>query len=673
MKRNIAYILGVMLLAASCISEQGLDVNSTRKDEVNFVADMKNAVTRTLYGADNATTIKVKWVNGDQIKVFGTNCAVSTGEYQITEAANKPNVDGSNEESIADALVRMGEVGVQWGSEKKSDFVAVYPSDNASFQYNSTSGVVTATTTISSTQNYVFNDEIVTKKDKNGNNIKVWEGTHFASDATNPSMQNAIMYARNDDVSAGSNVALSFEPYSTVLKFRFEGFESLWSEDAEAYIQSITITAPQGDYIAGDFDITIPRNKDVSSTNPVKATSKGTGSNTITINTIKSGGAFLKVKENEAVEFNVFTVPLAGLEMVEANPWTVTINVQGMDPLVYRMLPSKDGGYTLVPGLIHKVKVPKMVSNKVPEWNPENWITQIPPPVYVSELSIPGSWYSAHSEYQNNTDLTVQYAAGIRAFNIDCRLSYERANAAATQGQGNLRLVVAGTDKFTGTLGTTLNAGDLVLDKLKTIAGLIPNDEYVVVVLTIAEKPLTRGGILSDYTFGNVDPAQIIPAIKTMLEDNAEDLKLYTKEISSMTTVDDVLGSMIVKINTNNSTIANYTYPTCSLVSFASMAMSEWNTNSDNITDLESDYYTKMLTAPIYWGNTQTDLTYYYHQAQRTTTGVNTYDQNGNLVGTNYSTTYQVDGVPTLQMRKDAIKDIIGRSKSIYDAGSHNG
>ena len=70
MKRNIAYILGVMLLAASCISEQGLDVNSTRKDEVKFVADMKNAVTKTLYGADNATTIKVKWVDGDKIKEF---------------------------------------------------------------------------------------------------------------------------------------------------------------------------------------------------------------------------------------------------------------------------------------------------------------------------------------------------------------------------------------------------------------------------------------------------------------------------------------------------------------------------------------------------------------------------------------------------------------------------
>ena len=105
MKRNIAYILGVMLLAASCISEQGLDVNSTRKDEVKFVADMKNAVTRTLYGADNATTIKVKWVNGDQIKVFGTHCAVPTGEYEISESANLPNVDGSQEESIADARV----------------------------------------------------------------------------------------------------------------------------------------------------------------------------------------------------------------------------------------------------------------------------------------------------------------------------------------------------------------------------------------------------------------------------------------------------------------------------------------------------------------------------------------------------------------------------------------
>lgn len=687
MKRNIAYILGVMLLAASCISEQGLDVNSTRKDEVKFAAEMKNAVTKTLYGADNASSIKVKWVNGDQIKVFGTNCAVSTGEYQITEAANKPNVDGSNEESIADALVRMGEVGVQWGSEKKSDFVAVYPAENASFQYNSNTGVVTATTTISSTQNYVFNDAVATKTDKNGNSIKVWEGTHFANDATNPSMQNAIMYARTDEVSAGSNVALSFEPYSTVLKFRFEGFESLWSVDAEAYVQSIVITAPQGDYIAGDFDITIPRNKDVSSTNPVKATSKGTGSNSITINTIKAGGSFLKVKANEAVEFNVFTVPLSGLTMVEANPWTVTINVQGMDPLVYKMLPSKDGGYTLVPGLIHKVKVPKMVSNKVPEWNPENWITQIPPPVYLSELSVPGAWYATDENYQgeiglqkdDNKDgiddgLASLYKAGIRAFHIDCRLSYDKVTKPA--GSTNhtfsetMTLVCAGTEKAESTLGyiTSLDyeQGVPVKTHIEDLLELVREDEYIVIVLTIAETPKAINYGVGRQEFGTIAPEVCLAEISAVIEQlrgthKAKDGSpvIYSNMITEDTIVDDVLGHAIIKVNVNTTAdkFTNYSVVPNTLISMGSLAAEgEYMTGDVVGTNVLPNMFKESQHVPLYWGKTSVNMTYHYHHAQRTL-------QNN---------TTALEGIPYYRDRITAVDDIISISKGVYDASHHN-
>lgn len=676
MKRNIAYILAIMLLAASCISEQGLDVNSTRKNEVTFVAGMKSAVTRTLYGADNANSIKVKWVNGDQIKVFGTHCAVPTGEYEISEAANLPNVDGSQEESIADALVRLGDVGVQWGSDKTSDFVAVYPAANADFDYNEETGVVTASTTISATQNYVFNDAVVTKQDKNGNTIKVWEGTHFASDATNPSMQNAIMYARTDGVSAGSNVSLSFEPYSTVLKFRFEGFQSLWSSDAEAYVQSITITAPNGYDIAGDFDLTIPRNADVSASNPVKATSKenGTNTNSITINTIKAGGSYLKVKANEAVEFNVFTVPLSGLTMLETNPWTVTVNVQGIDPLVYRMLPSKNGGYTLVPGLIHKVKIPKMVSNKVPEWNPENWITQIPPPVYISELSVPGAWYCTNSAYQTHTELADLYNAGIRAFHIDCRVTKTAGSYSwfsKFNSTDSAYLAVAGTESSSTGLGAiSLKQGVYVLDLVKEIVALAKQhtDEYVVIVLTIADQPKND----SDQTImGSIAPSIVMPYIEAILNNTDQisyvvgdqtkttsiSASLY-KDISANTTIEDVLGdrNVIIKVNSNTDQIASLTTVPNTLISFASMASdSDYNTSNDEITNLSEDYFTKMNKSPLYVGKKDVGLMYYYHQAQRTTSnGVN------------------VSGVPTLQMRIDAIDDIIEESAEVYRNSLHN-
>lgn len=691
-------------MATSCLDEHRFGVVSGSKDEVKFSAELKKGVqTRTLYGEDNqATNIKVKWVDGDKVMVFGTTCVPpesenQMGEYTIKIAGeNAPNNDNDDSKnmSIADDLVKIEEVGVRWGSAETSDFVAVYPSDNAAFQFNSSTGVVTASTSISATQNYVFSDEMVQKTLANGTKINVWEGTHFASDATNPSMQNAIMYARTDDVPNGNAVSLSFEPFSTVLKFRFEGFESLWSSDAEAYIQSITLKAPTGYNIAGDFDISIPRNDEVSADNPVTATAKGNNSNTITINTIKQGGSYLKVAANQAVEFNVFTLPLDGLTITgdETTPieqlWTVTIQVQGVGDLTYKLLPvdGTDGNaktYTLVPGYIHKVKVPKMISNKVPEWNPENWITQIPPPVYISELSVPGAWYAGDlANYQESATLTQLYSKGVRAFHVDCRMSpgkWEEGSGWLSEltPTGDNILVCAGTDKVSAVLGyvTSATVGTTVLSALQEISSQIRDDEYVVVVLSICEKPLDTS--VGDWheTFGSINPADVIPAIKSLINTYGESLKVFGyydhptnttiktkgKIITKDTTVEDVLGSMIIKINTNTDAISSYEYPTSSLVSFASMASDpDYNVSGDVITDLAYDYFAKMQESNLYWSNsTSSSLKYYYHQAQKTRITEN-------------ATATTSNPIPTIKDRKAAIDAIISNSKEIYDNAQHD-
>lgn len=705
----------LLFVATSCLDEHRFGVISSSKDEVKFSAELKrDAQTRTLYGADNqATNIKVKWVDGDKVMVFGTTCVPPASENQVGEytiqisGENTPNNDnsGSKNMSVADNLVKIEEVGVRWGSAETSDFVAVYPSEGASFEYNETSKVVTASTTISATQNYVFNDQMVQKtatvKNANGNTttktINVWEGTHFANDATNPSMQNAIMYARTDDVKNGNPVSLSFEPFSTVLKFRFEGFESLWSTDAEAYIQSITLKAPTGVNIAGDFDIAIPRNDEVSADNPVTATAKGNNSNTITINTIKQGGSYLKVAANQAVEFNVFTLPLNGLTITgdENTPvdqlWTVTIQVQGVDPLTYKLLPVDDSNgntmtYTLVPGLIHKVKVPKMISNKVPEWNPENWITQIPTPVYVSELSVPGAWYCFDADYQNSTDLSELYAAGIRAFNIDCRIAKESTTSGTIKTAwsdsdypNNAYLACAGTEYAWGISSIQyLRKGTEVKDAVADLVDLAkanPN-EYIVIVFSFAEKPHTNS---SGTRFGSVNPVWIMTELNEILNTSGIKEYLYTG-LHSGTAIEDItkrqadgyIKNVIVKINhCTDDFYSNSIYsgilPAGLMGSFGSMSsLSTYNTATDNITNIAglynetkyADYFTTMRFDDIYNGGVKTDMIYCYHQAQYTTSS-----EDRGQTGT---------GNPTLGMRMDAIDDIIAQSKSVYDNAQHN-
>lgn len=639
MKKIFLVAIGIVCLMVSCTSDSTteLQTNPMVGQEVLFSPSNDMGFdTRTIYGEEANNAFPVYWVNGDKVLIYGKDCLNKQAEYAVS-------VDAVNQ-NYATSLDKTGDSGIQWG-ESASDFVAIYPSTNTSFDTN---GVPTAT--IRSTQNNVF--EPVYAADNT--TVVGWKGHAFASNASERTMVDGIMYARTEGATAtdangnAKQVDLHFKPFSTVLKFKFEGYTSNLT-DPTVYVQSITVTSPDGSPIAGEFSLNITDSGIDAAATAVKGTNV---SNSVTLNTLLQGGSYIPLKKGHTVEFDVFTLPLSDYTINEN--WTVTIVTAQHGTFTYKLKPTTGANTNLVAGKIHKITIPKLTINSAVEWDYSKWITQIPKPVYLSELSVPGTWYSAHSDYQNTTDLTVQYNAGIRAFNLDCRITY----GAEEDPSAGEYLVVAGTDGV-GAMGSSYDKGDLVLDFLKTIAALIPSDEYVVVVLTIAEKPMTRKPLWGDVKInGTVDPAKVIPAMTTMLNDNATALKLYTNKITKDTTVEDVLGKMIVKINTNNATISGHTYPTNSLVSFASMAMSGYISGA--ITDVLSspytNYYSTMQTAPMYWGNAATDLTYYYHQAQRTTTDDTT-----------------VSGVPTLAQREAAIDNIISQSTTIYDSSTHNG
>lgn len=693
MKRSLLYIMGVVCLMTSCAEESFEPVTPTPGKDVVFAIGAKsNPITRTLYGPEvsgtdsdsYADSTQIYWVHGDAISVYGASClagrkqaeyAVSTAE--LDENGNETSVINTTQ-NYASLLKKTGDTGVQWGNTGTSNFYALYPSSNAvSFDDN---GVIKAS--ISATQNYVFelgsNTTTVTENDTK-HTVQIWEGSHFGSDATNPSMQNAIMFARTENASSSDDaVNLHFKPFATVLKMRFLGFLSSLSTDTKAYVQSITITAPYA--IAGDFTFETSGSLDKAA---AVVTSSENTSNSITVNTILPGGGFLPLENLQAVEFNVFTIPSEGVKMSATDLWTVSVQVQGYQPFTYQMKPKTDGAeYTLEPAKIHKVQIPQYTSLTSEPWDPAVWISQIPTPVYISELSMPGAWYAGDlTNYQGGKTLTELYTAGVRAFHIDCRMSPSSFNVDfwLNKTYGALELVCAGTDKW-GTGGPTAAniaynpfvRGTQVLTALSEIAKNIPNNEYVVVVLTIAEKPLTSSG--TAYGGATVDPAVVIPAIKSVIDANGAALKVFGyydsengiiktkgKTITKDTTIEDVLGTMIIKINTNTDAISSYSFPSSSLISFGSMASDgDYNTSDDVITDLPYDYFAKMQIAPMYWANnTTSELTYYYHQAQMTTI-----DETNNATET--------DPIPTLKDRKTAISEIISKSKGIYDAGDHN-
>lgn len=636
MKRGlIIFFAGTALIAASCTEKQENVIPTPGKD-VNFSANLDGNKTRTVYnpnGDFNGDAIKVNWVEGDKIKVYGTTC--SQGRQLAEYSVNTAGATGRN---YATSLDKTGDAGVQWGNEATSDFYAVYPSSNNGKDFTITSntdGGVTISASIRRDQKNIFKFE----------NNK-WVSSPYGTDENILSMPDAIMYAVTKDVQNGENVDLRFKPFSTVLRFNIGGYETNLA-DPTLHISEVTITAPEGVMISGDFNLTI------ASDGTKTVVPSSNASNQINLYPTQKGGAYAPIKKGQAMEFNVFVIPQDGMNIDEN--WTFKIYTDGGN-FVKKLKPAKAESASLVAGQIHKLDIKGTTIKENPQFDPTKWITQIPRNVYLSELSVPGAWYCTNGEYQLTTTLEDQYNIGVRAFNIDCRLTNQTRDK--YPGKNNTRLVCAGSDGVTGiseTLGT-YTPGDLVLDKLKILSELISKHpkEYIIVNLTFAEEPLYRkygnGYFGDDIIYGTVNPKDMMKAIADMLSSQeGQNLNVYRNPIKPETTVNDVLGKMIITINANTDKFTSYASLPSTLITFASMT-----SNSDFLeTDIVLGTFNKMVDKPMYWGKENTGLTYYFHHAQRT-----------------YSNT---NGEPTLDQRKSAINEIVNKSDVIYSQKSNSG
>lgn len=649
MKRSVIYIAAMTLVMGSCAKEENNIVKPTPGDEVRFSGKLSTGIqTKTAYGEETATGIKVNWKNGDKVLVYGTNCLAGRemAEYNVTNA----DADGNEVlQNFANSLDKTGDFGVQWGMDgnEKCDFYSVYPSvnngHNTTITPNPDGSGVTVRAHIRPSQFCVFNAN---------SGATAYSGMPYDKNYTDGTMPDAFMYAVTPNQDNGTEeVNLRYTPFSTVLKFHFAGFTtSVDLTSPYIYLQKVILTAPNGVTVAGNFDVTIGKDGSVKSV-PV---ADSEASNVIEVNTILPGGSYVRLGKNMPIDFSIFTIPQEGLSL--SDTWNVVMQTNAGN-FRYKLTPSTSStnntgkNSNLVAGQVHKLNIPILKVTQDITLNPADWMTQIPRNVYLSELSLPGSWYSVLEEYQGQgVDIATQYAAGVRAFNLDCRLTYESTNWANTSGSGNLRLVCAGTDGNT-TFGH--DNGDLVLDKMKTIGQLIAGhpEEYVVVVLTVAEKPLTRNA-LGTYVYGTTAPQDVLNAIATMLADPSLDSYIYKNPITPNTTVYDVLGKMIVKVNTNTSNFLakGYTSIPYSMVSLASMAGGAGYTD---YTDIVNGVFNLMQTSTIYNRETDSGLTFYYHQAQKTYASGST-------------------SSPNLDERHAAIDDITAQSRTIYENNLHN-
>lgn len=713
----------------SCV-EENFKGNLTIVDgEVSFTASLRKPhMTKTSYG-DIGTDNKqeVFWVHGDEITVYGADCNISQANYAVSVA--NPDSEGNlvvnKEQNYATELNKTTTYGVQWGNVVKTDYYAVYPSTGNKFvaagvttnepttaegnkAVEVTTKSATVTARIDTIQNVDFKLYDTGQKDPLTNkNILGWKGVHYASDIHNPTSAAALMYACTRGAEAADKngnpktVDLQFQPFSTVLRFSFDGFvvkdENNVNVDynSAVYVNEIVLEAPYK--VAGDFNLTI--NNDAVYDESGKITKSPTAtagegkSNKISI----VPSVRIPLETHQKVEFDVFTIPQT-YTMSATQLWQVTLKTTGGDK-TYKLIPKiiennivTPTTATLKAGQIHNLTIPAL-SIKRPEIQipDSSWIEYIPRNVYLSELSMPGAWYCTNPDYQGASTLRSLYHAGVRAFNIDCRMTATADSWSGNSWSGGYQLkdnpnyvlqcagseTLEGINILGGTRVSEVKDGYTVESQLSELAGYVEDDEFIIVVLTIAEQPKSLRGALSGnvQAFGNnVNPTNVLNAIKEILENKGKEFKVFGyrdkdqgKVINANTTINDVLGSMLIKINVNiNQTDTENTSQQIvdlSTFNMKNVLLSEGSMASENrYTDsvIPLGKFNSMNKAPLYWGSakiSEPEMLYYYHHAQLTTS---------DSLKTSGSST------PSIFDRKSAINNIVDKSYEIYKQEKHD-
>ena len=514
--RTHNYLLGLSLLALVACNQENMPERPTPTPgaEVKFGASLnKTDVTRTIYGKENTekNTFPIYWVQDDKVLVTSPQClnGRNTAQYKVSVESDKQN--------YATSLDKIGAVGVQWGKADKANFYSVYPADKASVQG----------TTFSLTMPNVQRDilKLGSRKSK-----------AYAD------MNACFMGAVSKDVPNGHDVNLTYEPLSTAIRFTLRGPSSAEGQtDSEVIISQVVLKANQP--IAGDFTV------DMSTPEPtVKLGSKTYNEITLYTYYPETGGN-LTLGLNDEVELNAFVIPYKELEVNDNWKLEVT-TAQGK---VYTTsLKKGSGDGKLTPGKIHRFlgKLPSLPAPTT-DWDPSNWMVNVPRNVYLSEISIPGSWSSLNDDYQDVNGSTeeickeaidAQYKVGVRAFHIDTRWTPERnpydiATNTFARAPKILRLGTAVGGATNNYGGEKLTRKDNLSfeNALEYIAFHVQPDEYMMVFCTFAQKSYeeTEGGWMQAVSDACAANNKIIDA----------------RTISANTVVGDVLGKVIVIVN----------------------------------------------------------------------------------------------------------------------------
>lgn len=539
--------LGVVALSGCQDEEIVKPVNPAKTgEEITFgssLYDVENSETRTIYGDLNeeGTAYPVYWEpdGSDEIAIY---CPESNNaqlvNYKVTpqdESELYDGVPGDPSKSAAVTKVNPDEAGLQWGSEQTHHFYAFYPASHVTGTEN---GKIRASIPV--TQDPV-------RWDKTPNTDG---GTTYTGVANT---DYAFMWAFNShDKDDGGDVALIFHPWVTILDVEIPG-----PTEGSVKMSSVQLRSKdETDVINGDFTLDFsdiianPENPDGQPTYEDAGTVSGTR-NQISIELFDhEDNDFITLNPGDKIVVRFYLLPKAYDTGTGEGRNDLQIRVAPFNSSVLtRTLNGQDG--TVSGGLmvhkVNKVKLPPVHSGGF-----NYWMSSLDPNIYVTELSLPGSKMSyqtaAHgaSVVYQNLSISDQFKNGIRAFQIQTCGMNDGGSGGLFQEDPDMRLYLTVGGNRTDTRFTTV-----VKDIADRLAEAGENSlEYAFLLLTYSGSGEGYWSALG----GSATTAQAwMEAVRNDLIDmgNDEQYRIYTDPITPETTINDVKGKIIIKVNYN--------------------------------------------------------------------------------------------------------------------------
>lgn len=593
----------LVLLAYSCQEEQETRPNPTPGQNVQFgVSINKDSQTRTVYGIKKDNAFPIYWEQDDQVIVTSPQCYLKTGTYGVT-------VD-SEEQDYATELKMIGNAGVQWGEGDKADFYSVYPAAGVTANGTAFSGLEIPFTQYS-----------------------IIDGTSILK----PDMNACFMSAYTPGVNNGSVVNLGYKPLSTAIRFTLTGP----STETSVTIQNVQIAASPDVKLSGEFTV------DLAGGSRVVRTSEN-ASNVANIRAYDPNtGGLLTLGQNEKKEFCMFVIPQ---EAQVNDEWTLTVTLSNNHTFTKKLGGATGEQGKLKPGMVHYLGELKPLDDTSSDWDVATWMRNIPRNVYLSEVSIPGSWNSLNKDFQKTLSIDAQYKVGVRAFHLDARYIRTRQQTGSTLGiptytyymgelgianGGNADDVSTRNTKNVAKSGKTMNGYEFSVPtfaaSLDSVTNNVKEDEYIVVFVTFAQSSATKAGETWEEAVSKTCAANTKVIMAT--------------DISAKTTVGDVLGHVIVIVNTE--TIPTITGSKCF---FANVPLNLSSTMFGDGVKGEN---------PLYYGSSQSDITLYSSQCQVEFQGHSIYQNQG-------TESSDRGYLPTPQERSAQLEAILAWSKDNY-------